>query len=143
MGRRSEEAMNEPAQRSRNELFEDWVRKTFKGAQVGRVGVQRLREAFLAGCTVSETASPGEPFAWYRIPPTGVVTVAGTEPPNDGHIWSPLYRAPITKPEDRLTKPARIGNTIFGAGVSVHSVAARAVREYEYNPPPAANRSQT
>ena len=34
------------------------------------------------------------PFAWYRILKTGVVLVAGENPPY-GEIWSPLYRAPI------------------------------------------------
>lgn len=95
-----------------------------------------------ANFTLSKSEPIDEPFAWYRIPPTGVVTVAGANPPRDGNIWSPLYRAPIPKPENRLTKMARIGNTVFGVGVDVHTVALRAQREYENNPMPADKEKQ-
>lgn len=51
-----------------DKAFDDYVAAAFKGAQVGRVGVQQLRYAFKAGWLRSRTSVPTEELPqWISV----------------------------------------------------------------------------
>lgn len=65
--------------------------------------------------TKNPDAPAAVPFAWYRILTTGVVLVAGENPPK-GEIWCPLYRAPIHSEHPDTERLRYVCNGFDGLG---------------------------
>ena len=70
----------------------DAIKQALAGQDAERI--LELVNGYIDRASAVLSGEQQRPFAWYRIPPTGVVLVAGENPPK-GQLWSPLYRAPI------------------------------------------------